>query len=389
MKVPAVFTSVNEKKIVHEINKADVYKEAEFERLVASYKDLSAREHRNFEEEAKERSSKIRHEESSHATTTSKVFDSQNAAKLLEEAAKAADEREKRFHATESAYHKKQEERHKEHEMQLQMHMNKEKNLLHHLLNSEQQIESSAIPEAKDAMKLLEQAKDGEAMRQGQYHNLVNKYKEASKSDSMAFDEFLKEQAKNQSNALALSSNKIKAGLEMIRNIIYSSKEASEEEASATHASEQKEHDFEERVKKLAARDQEDEEDLKKFRSVKDMLRSRIDQALSKLEAPARNGHLGSLSEKRSEEEAHELEIHRQVKFLNKVQDEKQKLAESRLRKKADLRQARINEAIKEREREEEEEARDKNIKETRSLLHRRRRVDLQVKNDQWPSEAF
>ncbi|EKX53376.1 hypothetical protein GUITHDRAFT_133103 [Guillardia theta CCMP2712] len=310
-KTPEVFTSVDEKRILHAIDKADTHKEVDFERLVASYRDLYAREHQNFEEAAHARSSKIRHDEPSDAESRSKVFDSRNAAKLLGQAAKAAVEREQKFHESESAYKKRQDERFKQHQMQLKMHHEKEEKLLNHLLDSEQEIESSARPDAQDAIKLLDAAKDGEKVRQGQYHDLIRKYQEESRSASKAYEDFLKLQASNSSKAFAMSSQEIKADLKAMRSFIYSSKDASEDEKKAVQASQQKERDFEKRVKNLASKDQEEEAEFMRFRKVKNMLRSRIDHALSELEAPARNEHLGSLSEKKSEEKAHNLEDRR------------------------------------------------------------------------------
>lgn len=74
---------------------------------------------------------------------------------------------------------------------------------------------------------------------------------------------------------------------------------------------------------------------------------------------------------------------------MDKVEDEKKRLAKARLQKKADLMQIRIDEAIKERERMEKEKDLDLNIKKARKILHRRRKVNLQVEDDEWPPEAF
>ena len=263
-------------------------KEIDFERLVASYRDLYAREHKNFEDAADARGSKIRHDEPSDAGSRSKVFDSRNAAKLLGQAAKAAVEREQKFHESESAYKKRQDERFKQHQMQLKMHHEKEEKLLNHLLDSEQEIESSARPDSQDAIKLLDAAKDGEKVRQGQYHDLIRKYQEESRSAFKAYEDFLRLQASNSSKAFAMSSQEIKADLKAMRSFIYSSKDASEDEMKAVQASQQKERDFEKRVKNLASKDQEEEAEFMRFRKVKNMLRSRIDHALAELEAPAR-----------------------------------------------------------------------------------------------------
>ena len=74
---------------------------------------------------------------------------------------------------------------------------------------------------------------------------------------------------------------------------------------------------------------------------------------------------------------------------MDKVEDEKKRLAKARLQKKADLMKIRIDEAIKERERMEKEKDLDMNIKKARKILHRRRKVNLEVEDDEWPSEAF
>ena len=74
---------------------------------------------------------------------------------------------------------------------------------------------------------------------------------------------------------------------------------------------------------------------------------------------------------------------------MDKVEDEKKRLAKARLQKKADLMKIRIDEAIKERERMEKEKDLDMNIKKARKILHRRRKVNLEVEDDEWPAEAF